>query len=44
MYEIIETLVKYRDISGYEVSQRFYEIGSFLGIKDFKMYMGEILK
>jgi NDP-sugar pyrophosphorylase family protein len=39
--EIIESLVITGDLSGYEVNQRFYEIGSFQGIEDFNLYLGE---
>ena len=32
-------LVKQKKISGFEVRQRFYEIGSVQGIKDFASYL-----
>lgn len=37
--EIISSLVSSQNIAGYEVLQRFYEIGSFRGIEDFKKYL-----
>ena len=39
LQEIIGNVVKSGELLGYEVTQRFYEIGSFKGIEDFKKYM-----
>ena len=36
LQEIIGNVVKSGELLGYEVTQRFYEIGSFKGIEDFK--------
>ena len=42
--ETIEDLVKSGDLYGYEVDQRFYEIGSFRGIEEFNMYLEDKTK
>jgi N-acetyl-alpha-D-muramate 1-phosphate uridylyltransferase len=39
---VCEELVKNNQLGGFEVSQRFYEIGSFAGINEFEYYLGEI--
>lgn len=38
---VCEGLVKNNQLGGFEVSQRFYEIGSFAGITEFEYYLGE---
>lgn len=37
--EIFEYLVRNSSLLGYEIQTRFYEIGSFTGIKDFEKYL-----
>ena len=39
LQQIIGSVVKSGELLGYEVTERFYEIGSFKGIDDFKKYM-----
>jgi MurNAc alpha-1-phosphate uridylyltransferase len=42
--EIFENLAKTGDLSGYEVNQRFYEVGSFRGIEEFNLYLEDRIK
>ncbi len=37
--DIFKDLIKHGDMVGYEVHERFYEIGSFSGIEDMKKYL-----
>jgi MurNAc alpha-1-phosphate uridylyltransferase len=37
--EIMHDLVEGNNLAGFEITQRFYEIGSFQGIDDFKNYL-----
>ncbi len=37
--DIFKDLIKHGDMVGYEVHERFYEIGSFSGIEDIKKYL-----
>lgn len=39
--DLIQKLVKSRQISGFEVEKRFYEVGSLRGIEDFVTYIEE---
>ena len=39
---IFENLVSEGEVAGYEVDQRFYEVGSFEGISTFKKYVEDI--
>lgn len=39
--DVYETLSRNQQLLGYEVYQRFYEIGSFQGIKDFADYLNQ---
>jgi N-acetyl-alpha-D-muramate 1-phosphate uridylyltransferase len=36
---IIKQLIEKKELAAYEVNERFYEIGSFSGIKDFEKYL-----
>jgi MurNAc alpha-1-phosphate uridylyltransferase len=38
--DIQSALATRRELLGYEVNQRYYEVGSFQGIEDFKKYIG----
>ena len=42
--ETIVNLVNSGDLYGYEVDQRFYEVGSFRGIEEFNMYLEDKTK
>jgi hypothetical protein len=42
--ETIQMLVRTGDLYGYEVGQRFYEVGSFQGIHEFNMYLEDKVK
>jgi hypothetical protein len=37
--ELFENLVKGNELAGYEIKTRFYEIGSFSGLRDFESYL-----
>lgn len=39
---VCENLLKNKQLAGFEVSDRFYEIGSFTGIEEFEYYLSEI--
>jgi NDP-sugar pyrophosphorylase family protein len=37
--DVFQQLLKRDDLAAYEVKERFYEIGSFAGIKDLEAYL-----
>ncbi|MCY7362205.1 MAG: nucleotidyl transferase, partial [Ignavibacteria bacterium] len=39
--EVYRNLLNKNDLSGYEVKERFYEIGSFPGLEDTEKYLSE---